>query len=202
MSILYCRQSLNLEVFPSKNERRWTILSKYHQAPWEGLHSQTGLFTTHPRVTEARDFDKRQNPIFLSFSSVVYHQNFPAMPLAGICQPNCYAFLQKNNNLPSKSSGQLSDSLSLEQSAARASTIGGRRREKGRVEMKAAGGEAQSGRRSFLTLEEAGLVEMSGLSSHEKFLCRLTVCLLISQLLPFLSQFQIFHFSSITVMNC
>ncbi|XP_071714306.1 uncharacterized protein [Rutidosis leptorrhynchoides] len=33
----------------------------------------------------------------------------------------------------------------------------------------------RSERRSFLTLEEAGLVEMSGLSSHEAFLCRLTI---------------------------
>ncbi|GJW61947.1 hypothetical protein Tco_0111282 [Tanacetum coccineum] len=32
-----------------------------------------------------------------------------------------------------------------------------------------------SERRSFLSLEEAGLVEMSGLSSHEGFLCRLTI---------------------------
>ncbi|KAL7593014.1 uncharacterized protein LOC111906825 [Lactuca sativa] len=32
-----------------------------------------------------------------------------------------------------------------------------------------------SEKRSFLTLEEAGLVEMSGLSSHEGFLCRLTI---------------------------
>ncbi|XP_010277918.1 PREDICTED: uncharacterized protein LOC104612259 [Nelumbo nucifera] len=30
-------------------------------------------------------------------------------------------------------------------------------------------------RRSFLTLEEAGLVEISGLSTHERFLCRLTI---------------------------
>ncbi|XP_030552756.2 uncharacterized protein LOC115756916 [Rhodamnia argentea] len=29
--------------------------------------------------------------------------------------------------------------------------------------------------RSFLTLEEAGLVEISGLSTHERFLCRLTI---------------------------
>ncbi|KAG8066395.1 hypothetical protein GUJ93_ZPchr0004g39546 [Zizania palustris] len=29
--------------------------------------------------------------------------------------------------------------------------------------------------RSFLSLEEAGLVEMSGLSTHERFLCRLTI---------------------------
>lgn len=69
----------------------------------------------------------------------------------------------------------LSYFLLLEQSAARASTVGGGTREKRRVELKAAGGEAQSGKKSFLTLEEAGLVEMSGLSSHEKFLCRLTV---------------------------
>ncbi|XP_054776768.1 uncharacterized protein LOC129285213 isoform X4 [Prosopis cineraria] len=39
------------------------------------------------------------------------------------------------------------------------------------------GGEAEkeSERRSFLTLEEAGLVEISGLSTHERFLCRLTM---------------------------
>ena len=35
--------------------------------------------------------------------------------------------------------------------------------------------EKKSERRTFLTLEEAGLVEMSGLSTHERFLCRLTV---------------------------
>ncbi|XP_030476833.2 uncharacterized protein LOC115693908 [Syzygium oleosum] len=34
---------------------------------------------------------------------------------------------------------------------------------------------AAAERRSFLTLEEAGLVEISGLSTHERFLCRLTV---------------------------
>lgn len=39
-----------------------------------------------------------------------------------------------------------------------------------------AGGEGQnSSRRTFLTLEEAGLVEISGLDAHERFLCRLTV---------------------------
>jgi len=36
-------------------------------------------------------------------------------------------------------------------------------------------GEENKGQRSFLSLEEAGLVEISGLSTHEKFLCRLTV---------------------------
>uniref|UniRef100_A0A453DB81 Uncharacterized protein n=1 Tax=Aegilops tauschii subsp. strangulata TaxID=200361 RepID=A0A453DB81_AEGTS len=30
-------------------------------------------------------------------------------------------------------------------------------------------------KRTFLSLEEAGLVEMSGLSTHERFLCRLTI---------------------------
>ena len=30
-------------------------------------------------------------------------------------------------------------------------------------------------KRTFLSREEAGLVEMSGLSPHERFLCRLTV---------------------------
>ncbi|XWS19516.1 hypothetical protein CRYUN_Cryun31cG0022800 [Craigia yunnanensis] len=29
--------------------------------------------------------------------------------------------------------------------------------------------------RSFLSIEEAGLVEISGLSTHERFLCRLTI---------------------------
>ncbi|KAK8952070.1 hypothetical protein KSP39_PZI003313 [Platanthera zijinensis] len=34
------------------------------------------------------------------------------------------------------------------------------------------GGEEKSGeRRTFLSLEEAGLVEISGLSTHERFLC-------------------------------
>lgn len=164
----------------------------------EHLNGQTGLFT-HPRGTETRDFDVRPNLIYLSFSPVAHHQNFPAMPWAGTYkQPNCYAFPRKNNNLPSNfSSGLLPDFPSLKQSAARASATGGGRREKRRVEMKAAGGEAESGRRSFLTLEEAGLVEMSGLSSHEKFLCRLTV-----RLLTFTEPISIFHFSSITGMNC
>ncbi|KAL0407330.1 UNVERIFIED_CONTAM: hypothetical protein Slati_4046900 [Sesamum latifolium] len=37
------------------------------------------------------------------------------------------------------------------------------------------GGEKKTERRSFLSLEEAGLVEVSGLSTHERFLCRLTI---------------------------
>ncbi|CAK9181304.1 unnamed protein product [Ilex paraguariensis] len=37
------------------------------------------------------------------------------------------------------------------------------------------GGERKTERQSFLSLEEAGLVEVSGLSSHERFLCRLTI---------------------------
>ncbi|KAA8519894.1 hypothetical protein F0562_014196 [Nyssa sinensis] len=36
-------------------------------------------------------------------------------------------------------------------------------------------GEKKTEKRSFLTLEEAGLVEISGLSTHERFLCRLTI---------------------------
>ncbi|KAI8000525.1 hypothetical protein ACSBR2_014742 [Camellia fascicularis] len=36
-------------------------------------------------------------------------------------------------------------------------------------------GEKKTERRSFLTLEEAGLVEISGLDTHERFLCRLTI---------------------------
>ncbi|GAA0164875.1 hypothetical protein Leryth_008324 [Lithospermum erythrorhizon] len=35
--------------------------------------------------------------------------------------------------------------------------------------------DKQSKRRGFLSIEEAGLVEISGLSSHERFLCRLTI---------------------------
>lgn len=37
------------------------------------------------------------------------------------------------------------------------------------------GSQGKREQRSFLSLEEAGMVEMSGLISHEKFLCRLTV---------------------------
>ncbi|KAK7246599.1 hypothetical protein RIF29_41468 [Crotalaria pallida] len=37
------------------------------------------------------------------------------------------------------------------------------------------GGEKKAERRTFLSLEEAGLVEISGLSTHERFLCRLTI---------------------------
>ncbi|KAM0937027.1 hypothetical protein DsansV1_C26g0194811 [Dioscorea sansibarensis] len=33
------------------------------------------------------------------------------------------------------------------------------------------GEEEKAKRRSFLSLEEAGLVEISGLSTHERFLC-------------------------------
>ncbi|KAK3014601.1 hypothetical protein RJ639_009834 [Escallonia herrerae] len=37
------------------------------------------------------------------------------------------------------------------------------------------GGEKKNERRRFLSLEEAGIVEISGLSTHERFLCRLTI---------------------------
>jgi hypothetical protein len=37
------------------------------------------------------------------------------------------------------------------------------------------GGGGKPEKRTFLSMEEAGLVEMSGLSTHERFLCRLTV---------------------------
>ncbi|THU65156.1 hypothetical protein C4D60_Mb05t00700 [Musa balbisiana] len=47
---------------------------------------------------------------------------------------------------------------------------------RGRLVVKACQEEGQkSQRRSFLSLEEAGLVEMSGLNTHERFLCRLTI---------------------------
>ncbi|XP_020269586.1 uncharacterized protein LOC109844844 isoform X3 [Asparagus officinalis] len=52
-------------------------------------------------------------------------------------------------------------------------SVGGRR---GLVlTVKCAGEEEKKGQRSFLSPEEAGLVEVSGLSTHERFLCRLTV---------------------------
>uniref|UniRef100_A0A1J3DU56 Receptor-interacting protein n=1 Tax=Noccaea caerulescens TaxID=107243 RepID=A0A1J3DU56_NOCCA len=65
-------------------------------------------------------------------------------------------------------------------------TQGRRRRKMGmclvRASANSAGaGEEYSGdqskpeRRSFLSLAEAGLVEISGLGAHEKFLCRLTI---------------------------
>ncbi|KAL2341962.1 hypothetical protein Fmac_009902 [Flemingia macrophylla] len=43
------------------------------------------------------------------------------------------------------------------------------------VQVKCSGGKNKGERRTFLTLEEAGLVEISGLSTHERFLCRLTI---------------------------
>ncbi|XP_022142270.1 uncharacterized protein LOC111012432 [Momordica charantia] len=42
------------------------------------------------------------------------------------------------------------------------------------VRAEQAGGNSAQ-RRTFLTVEEAGLVEVSGLSTHERFLCRLTI---------------------------
>ncbi|GLT67591.1 hypothetical protein SLA2020_398860 [Shorea laevis] len=36
-------------------------------------------------------------------------------------------------------------------------------------------GEKKTERKGFLSLEEAGLVEISGLNTHERFLCRLTI---------------------------
>ncbi|KAH6834440.1 receptor-interacting protein [Perilla frutescens var. hirtella] len=46
---------------------------------------------------------------------------------------------------------------------------------RGKAKAASDGGEKRTERRSFLTLEEAGLVEISGLSPHERFLCRLTI---------------------------
>ncbi|XP_059659910.1 uncharacterized protein LOC132306514 [Cornus florida] len=49
--------------------------------------------------------------------------------------------------------------------------------QKRKLAMRASNGEGEkrTQRQSFLTLEEAGLVEISGLSTHERFLCRLTI---------------------------
>ncbi|KAG9452781.1 hypothetical protein H6P81_005685 [Aristolochia fimbriata] len=53
---------------------------------------------------------------------------------------------------------------------------GRRKRHGDRLMVRRCVGEEQNGeRRTFLSLEEAGLVEMTGLSSHERFLCRLTI---------------------------
>ncbi|KAK1304657.1 hypothetical protein QJS10_CPB11g01026 [Acorus calamus] len=45
----------------------------------------------------------------------------------------------------------------------------------GKFSVRATQGGEGGEKRSFLSLEEAGLVEMSGLSTHERFLCRLTI---------------------------
>ncbi|KAL8160915.1 hypothetical protein V2J09_012404 [Rumex salicifolius] len=51
-----------------------------------------------------------------------------------------------------------------------------RRLKQRKLIVKASEGEnTSSNGRSFLSFEEAGLVEMSGLSTHERFLCRLTI---------------------------
>ncbi|KEH36510.1 hypothetical protein MtrunA17_Chr2g0281101 [Medicago truncatula] len=55
------------------------------------------------------------------------------------------------------------------------SLIGQRKIKVHRRNVKCNAEEKKSERRTFLTLEEAGLVEMSGLSTHERFLCRLTI---------------------------
>ncbi|KFK28727.1 hypothetical protein AALP_AA7G039300 [Arabis alpina] len=57
---------------------------------------------------------------------------------------------------------------------------GSRRRKKGLCLVRASvndesGDQSKTERRSFLSLAEAGLVEISGLGAHEKFLCRLTI---------------------------
>lgn len=46
---------------------------------------------------------------------------------------------------------------------------------RGRMSVKAGVGGGGSAPGSFLTMEEAGLVEMANIDMHEKFLCRLTV---------------------------
>lgn len=62
--------------------------------------------------------------------------------------------------------------------------------------------EQKSKRRGFLSLEEAGLVEISGLSTHERFLCRLTVgpsCMSQSMLEAYESVTQLILFNNTTV---
>ncbi|KAK4345097.1 hypothetical protein RND71_035273 [Anisodus tanguticus] len=53
--------------------------------------------------------------------------------------------------------------------------VANRRKQMQGLSVRASSEEKQSERRSFLTIEEAGLVEVSGLSTHERFLCRLTI---------------------------
>ncbi|CAI0467849.1 unnamed protein product [Linum tenue] len=71
----------------------------------------------------------------------------------------------------------LSDSGNHNLQASRARQIGFPPSRRSRPALTKCSGGAAEGprRRSFLSLEEAGLVEMSGLSSHERFLCRLTI---------------------------
>jgi hypothetical protein len=60
--------------------------------------------------------------------------------------------------------------------------------------------EKSSEKRTFLTLEEAGLVEMSGLSTHERFLCRLTVIFLtFIHFCP--PQFSLVHFLKAQILT-
>lgn len=62
-----------------------------------------------------------------------------------------------------------------------------------RIEVKCSGGDQnKSERRTFLTLEEAGLVEISGLSTHERFLCRLTVTLFSFHLFQHSYEFHLY----------
>lgn len=71
------------------------------------------------------------------------------------------------------------------------------------VRAEQAGGNSAQ-RRTFLTVEEAGLVEVSGLSTHERFLCRLTVFLslpLWPSLINFQLPFILFVFLQISSLN-
>ena len=60
------------------------------------------------------------------------------------------------------------------------------------------GGGGKPEKRTFLSLEEAGLVEMSGMSTHERFLCRLTVSVLVLLLLP---QLQVYCFCNSSLLD-
>ncbi|CAD6262099.1 unnamed protein product [Miscanthus lutarioriparius] len=58
-----------------------------------------------------------------------------------------------------------------------ASRLAVRRRcqEEDKQQQQEAATDDEQQKRTFLSLEEAGLVEMSGLGTHERFLCRLTI---------------------------
>lgn len=74
-----------------------------------------------------------------------------------------------NGTLSPFPASQVSSSL------ANSATMNGRRKKRTLVVTSCNGKEKNNEKRSFLSLEEAGLVDISGLSTHERFLCRLTV---------------------------
>ncbi|KAL8228674.1 hypothetical protein R6Q57_013574 [Mikania cordata] len=100
-----------------------------------------------------------------SLKSVLRTQNQTTMDALNLCKTNGY-----HSTLLSNHSTDLAWIKNLKATSTKTS-----RRTGFVLRASVDGQEDKSERRSFLTLEEAGIVEMSGLSSHERFLCRLTI---------------------------